>query len=69
MRFESREQIAEFVPLGTLKTSRVGSVAVKLNYFFLGNAGSLMQAVDVLSDDARDFTLRDEMRDRAMPSV
>lgn len=42
---------------------------MKLDYLFIRNARSLMKAVDVLSDHARDFALRDQMSDRAMASI
>ena len=42
---------------------------MKLDHFLIGNAGELMQPVDVLGDDAGDLALGNEMRDCAMSAV
>src|SRR5262249_32775209 len=66
---ERREDLGELIPLRAVETRRVSPVAVKLDDLLVGDAGALMQAVDVLSDDARDFSLLDQMRDRAVTAI
>src|SRR3989442_15845685 len=69
VRLERGEDLGKLVSLRAIQTRRVSPVPVKLDYLLICNARSLMQAVDVLSDDARDFALHDQMRDRAMTAI
>ena len=67
--FERGEHIVKLVPPCAVETSRIRPVAMQLYNPLIGYSRSLMQAVDVLRDDARDSSLRDEMRNRPMASI
>src|SRR2546425_2918994 len=69
VRLERGEDLGKLVSFRAIETRRVSPVPVKLDYLLICNARSLMQSIDVLSDDARDFALHDQVCDCAMTSI
>src|SRR5712691_10099521 len=56
----------ELIALGAVETGRVRGIAVQLHHAVVRHAGSLVQVVDVLRDDARRLAGAEEARQGAM---